>query len=54
MGLSDLIAELPVNEATESNLKVTPNDDFVPMGTDMEYLDSLTLEMALENRSEVS
>jgi len=26
----------------------------VPMGADMEYLDTLTLEMAIENRSEIS
>ena len=31
-----LPADFPyINEATESNLKVTPNDDFVPMGTDI-------------------
>ena len=26
----------------------------VPIGADIEYLDKLTLEMALENRSEIS
>jgi len=38
----------------DKNIKVTQIAQGVPMGTDMEYLDSLTLEMALENRSEVS
>lgn len=36
------------------NVKVTQIAQGVPIGTDMEYLDNLTLEMALENRSEVS
>lgn len=36
------------------NIKVTQIAQGVPIGADMEYLDSLTLEMALENRSEVS
>lgn len=35
-------------------VKVTQIAQGVPMGADMEYLDNLTLEMALENRSEVS
>lgn len=37
-----------------SNVKVTQIAHGVPIGADMEYLDALTLEMALENRSEVS
>lgn len=37
-----------------TNVKVTQIAQGVPMGADMEYLDTLTLEMALENRSEVS
>lgn len=36
------------------DVKVTQIAQGVPMGADMEYLDHLTLEMALENRSEVS
>ena len=36
------------------NVKVTQIAHVVPIGADMEYLDDLTLEMALENRSEVS
>lgn len=36
------------------NVKVTQIAQGVPMGADMEYLDNLTLEMALENRNEVS
>lgn len=36
------------------NVKVTQIAQGVPIGTDMEYLDSLTLELALENRSELS
>lgn len=35
-------------------VKVTQIAQGVPIGTDIEYLDSLTLEMALENRSEIS
>ena len=35
-------------------VKVTQIAHGVPIGADMEYLDTLTLEMALENRSEVS
>lgn len=38
----------------DSNVKVTQIAQGVPIGADMEYLDNLTLEMALENRSEVS
>lgn len=36
------------------DVKVTQIAQGVPMGADMEYLDTLTLEMAIENRSEVS
>lgn len=38
----------------EKNVKVTQIAQGVPIGTDMEYLDNLTLEMALENRSEIA
>ena len=37
-----------------TEVKVTQIAQGVPIGADMEYLDSLTLEMALENRNEVS
>ena len=36
------------------DVKITQIAQGVPLGTDMEYLDILTLEMALQNRSEVS
>ena len=35
------------------NVKVTQIAQGVPIGADMEYLDNLTLELALENRSEI-
>lgn len=35
------------------DVKVTQIAQGVPIGTDMEYLDNLTLEMALQNRSEL-
>lgn len=38
----------------EKNVKVTQIAQGVPIGADMEYLDNLTLEMALENRSEIA
>lgn len=34
-------------------VKITQIAQGVPVGTDMEYLDNLTLEMALENRNEI-
>lgn len=37
-----------------TDVKVTQIAQGVPMGADMEYLDALTLEMALQNRSEIS
>ena len=37
-----------------TNVRVTQIAQGVPIGADMEYLDTLTLEMALENRSEIS
>lgn len=37
----------------DKNIKVTQIAQGVPIGADMEYLDSLTLELALENRSEL-
>ena len=37
-----------------TKVKVTQIAQGVPIGADMEYLDNLTLEMALENRSEIS
>lgn len=37
-----------------SNIKVTQIAQGVPIGADMEYLDSLTLEMAFENRNEIT
>ena len=36
------------------NIKVTQIAQGIPIGTDMEYLDGLTLEMAINNRSEIS
>ncbi|MEG2351111.1 MAG: recombination mediator RecR [Bacilli bacterium] len=36
------------------DVKVTKIAHGIPIGADMEYIDALTLEMALENRSEVS
>lgn len=36
------------------NVKVTQIAQGVPIGADMEFLDNLTLEMALENRNELS
>ena len=35
------------------NIKITQIAQGVPIGTDIEYLDNLTLEMALQNRSEL-
>lgn len=37
-----------------TDVKVTQIAQGVPIGADMEYLDVLTLEMALENRSEIA
>ena len=36
------------------DVKVTQIAQGVPLGTDMEYLDILTLEMALQNRNEIT
>ena len=36
------------------NIKVTQIAQGIPIGTDMEYLDGLTLEMAIHNRKEIS
>lgn len=36
------------------DVKVTQIAQGVPIGADMEYLDNLTLELALENRSEIA
>lgn len=38
----------------KKNVKVTQIAQGVPVGADMEYLDALTLEMAIENRNLVS
>ena len=38
----------------DTGVKVTQIAQGVPIGADMEYLDNLTLEMALANRSEIS
>jgi recombination protein RecR len=35
-------------------VKVTKIAQGIPMGADMEYIDILTLEMALEDRKEIS
>ena len=37
----------------DKNIKVTQMAQGVPIGTDIEYLDNLTLEMALQNRNEL-
>lgn len=37
-----------------TNVKITQIAQGVPIGADIEYLDKLTLEMALENRNEIS
>ena len=60
-----ILALRPGIEGTTTNLyikkllenypvKVTQIAQGVPIGADMEYLDNLTLEMAIENRSEIS
>lgn len=36
------------------NIKITKIAHGVPLGADMEYIDSLTLELALENRTKIS
>lgn len=38
----------------QQNVKVTKIAHGIPIGVDMEYIDSLTLELALEDRKEVS
>ena len=38
----------------DAEVKITQMAQGVPIGADIEYLDKLTLEMALENRSEIS
>lgn len=38
----------------DSSVKVTQIAQGIPVGAEMEYLDSLTLELALENRNEIS
>lgn len=38
----------------QTNVRVSKIAHGVPLGADMEYMDSLTLEMALEDRKEVS
>lgn len=38
----------------DTEVKITQMAQGVPIGADIEYLDKLTLEMALENRSEIS
>lgn len=37
----------------EKNVKITRIAQGIPIGADIEYLDDLTLEMALENRNEI-
>ena len=37
-----------------SGVKVSKIAHGVPIGVDMEYIDSLTLELALEDRTEIS
>ncbi len=54
-GIEGNTTSLYIRKLLESkDVKVTQIAQGVPMGADMEYLDNLTLEMALENRSEVS
>ena len=54
-GIEGNTTSLYIRRLLESkDVKVTQIAQGVPMGADMEYLDNLTLEMALENRSEVS
>ena len=36
------------------NVKVTKIATGIPIGTDMEYIDSMTLELSLEERKEFS
>lgn len=38
----------------DSNIKITRIAQGIPVGADMEYIDSLTLETAINNRTEVS
>ena len=36
------------------NIKITKIAHGVPLGADMDYIDALTLELALENRTQIS
>ena len=36
------------------NVKVTKLSTGIPIGTDMEFIDTMTLEMALEERKDIS
>ncbi len=42
------------NILSDMNIKVTRIASGIPMGADMEYIDSLTLEKAFENRQTIS
>lgn len=46
---------LYISKLLESkNIKISKIAHGVPLGADMEYIDALTLELALENRTEIS
>lgn len=54
-GIEGTTTSLYIKKILEgTNVKVTRIAEGVPIGADMEYLDNLTLEMALENRNEIS
>lgn len=54
-GIEGNMTSLYIKKILEnSDVKVTQIAQGVPIGADMEYLDTLTLELALENRNTVS
>lgn len=54
-GIEGSTTSLYIRKILENKpLKITQIAQGVPLGTDIEFLDNLTLEMAIENRSEVS
>ena len=48
-----IISERILKILEEKNVKITRLASGVPMGADMEYIDSLTLERALNDRKEI-
>ena len=54
VGATGLVGRTVLKILEDKNIKISKIATGIPMGTDMEYIDSLTLELAIDERKKVN